>query len=400
MMSRYFSLQIKRILRYLPGAFCVVLLLLSCLFTVFSLMVHQDAGQEVKQKARVAISGSTDNAYLQMALSAMQAFDSTQYSLEMVQMDEDEARQALAWGKIAAYVVVPEAFMEAALRGEIIPMEFVSTTGSANLVSMLRYEITETIATILVSSQKGIFGMANAMYDNDLGHALGRKMDELSFVYLDHVFVRDNIYTLEELGIGDSLDFSGYLLCGLCVTLAMLMSLPFAPLMIRRDHSLSRMLAARGSGVFLQCLCDFAAYFLALFLVMLPVPLLLTKWPDVVLPAAKLFLQTLPVVLMAASFSYLLYTLSADLISGVLLQFFTTVAMCFVSGCIYPVHFFPVGLQKAAAWLPTAFARSQLAGCLTGRSDTASWLMLLCCSLVFFTAGSIIRLRQVKGVCP
>lgn len=398
MMSRYFSSQIKRILRYLPGAFCVVVLLLGSLFTVFSLMVHQDAGQDVKQKVRVAISGSTDNAYLQMALSAMQAFDSTQYSLEMVQMDEDEAQQALAWGKIAAYVVVPEGFMEAAFRGEILPMKFVSTAGSAGLASILRYEITDTIATILVSSQKGIFGMANAMYDNELGDKLGRKMDELSFVYLDHVFVRDNVCALEELGIGDNLDFAGYLLCGLCVMLVMLMSLPFAPLMIRRDHSLTRMLAARGSGVFGQSLCEFAAYYLALLVVLLPVPLLLAQQPDVVVSPLELFLQILPVVLMAASFSFLLYTLTADLISGVLLQFFTAVAMCFVSGCLYPVHFFPVSLQKAAAWLPTAFARSQLAGCLTGNTGPLPLLMLLCYSLVFLVAGCIIRLRQAKEV--
>ena len=65
---------------------------------------------------------------------------------------------------------------------------------------------------------------------------------------------------------------------------------------------------------------------------------------------------------------------------------------------MYPVHFFPVELQKAAAWLPTAFARSQLAGSFTGKTDTFALLMLLCCSLVFLTAGIIIRLRQVKGV--
>lgn len=397
-MSRYFSLQIKRIWRYLPGAFCVVVLLLSCLFTAFSLMVNQNTGQEANKKARVAISGFTEDPFLQMGLTAMQAFDSTQYTLEIVQMDEAEARQALEWGKIAAYVVVPEGFMDAAFRGEILPLKFVSTAGSASLVSIVRYEITETISTILVSSQKGIFGMANAMRDNGLGKKLGTKMDELSFVYLDYVFVRDNIYTLEELGIGDNLDFSGYLLCGLCVMLTMLMSLPFAPLMIRRDHSLARMLAARGCSVPVQSLCEFAAYFLALFVVMLPVPLLLAKWPDVVLSSGELILQTVPVVMMAASFSYFLYVLSSDLISGVLLQFFTTVAVCFVSGCVYPVHFFPVELQKAAAWLPTAFARSQLAGSFTGKTDTFALLMLLCCSLVFLTAGIIIRLRQVKGV--
>ena len=398
MMSRYFTLQIKRIWRYLPGAFLVVALLLSCLFTMYSLMVQQNDSQEENKKMLVAISGSTEDPFLQMGLSAMQAFDSTQYALEMVQMEEAEARQALAWGEIAAYVVVPDGFMEAALRGEIIPMKFVSTTGSASLASMLRYEITETLSTILVSSQKGIYGMANAMRDNGLGKKLGRKMDDLSFIYLDYVFVRDNIYTMEELGIGDNLDFSGYLLCGLCVLLAMLMSLPFAPLMIRRDHSLDRMLAARGNGIFGQSLCEFTAYFLALFLVLLPLPLLLTQWPDAALSAAELILQTAPVVLMAASFSYLLYTLASDLISGVLLQFFTTVAVCFVSGCMYPVNFFPVGLQKAAAWLPTAFARSQLAGCLTGNSDTFSWMMLLGYSLVFFAVGSAIRLRQVKEV--
>jgi len=89
--------------------------------------------------------------------------------------------------------------------------------------------------------------------------------------------------------------------------------------------------------------------------------------------------------------SFCLYQLTAQLLSGVLLQFFVTVAMCFLCGCMYPVFFFPEGLQKLGAWLPAGLARSLLAGCVTGDFPISLWLTSLGYCLVFLCASRLAR---------
>lgn len=385
-------------IRYLPGVLCVVLILLGGLLGAYSVMVQQQSRSSENQKIRVAMVGTAEDTFVQMGLAALKSFDSTQFAMELLEMEEDAAHRALQQGKIGAYIVIPENFVDEAMEGRILPLKFVSTTGAAGVVSVLKEEVTDVISVLLLESQRGVYGMQGAMKDNDLG-GRGKKMDALSLNYVEYVLARDKAYSLRELGIADELGLEGYLLCGVAVLFLMLACLPFAPLMIRRDLSLSRMLAARGRGMCRQTLCDLGVYALGLMAVVF---LLLGAAGGLLgdrmeqLDMTQLLIRMVPVLVMVVSYSFMLYALSSDLIGGVLLQFFATLAMCFVSGCMYPVYFFPVGVQKLAAWLPAGIARSHLAGSITGASDPQALLMLLGYSGVFCLVGVLARLRCAK----
>lgn len=397
-MGTYFYLQIKRLGRFLPGALCVVLVLLAGLLTAFTVMVSSDSAAEENQKVRIAMAGTAEDSMLQMGLAAMRSFDSTQFSVELVEMSEAEARTALQRGEIGAYLVMPEDFMEQAMGGNILPIKFVSTAGAANMVSIFKEEVSQVISSILLQSQQGVYGMQKAMRDNDIGKR-GQQMTALAMTYVEFVLVRDKMYQVESLGISDALGLADYLLCGLAVLLLHLMCLPFAPLMIRRDLSLARMLTAKGKGAAAQSLCDLAVYVLGvlvLVLVVLSVGLMAAGDALRQVDVADVLLRSLPVLLVVCGFSFMLYALCGDLISGVLLQFFAAVAMCFVSGCMYPVYFFPVSVQRMAAWLPAGLARSQLAGCITGEQDWGTILLLLGYTVLFCAVGTVARVRAVK----
>lgn len=387
-MKRYCLLQCKRIARYLPGALLAMLVLFGGLMTVFSATMLQNASGD--RKFQVAMVGTADDMMLQMGLTALRTFDSTQFAMEIVEMTEEEAHEALEKGQISAYMVFPEAFMDEAMMGHILPVKFVSTAGAGGVVSVFKEEVTKVISRLLLDSQRGVFAMQDAMGDLDVPY--NGRLDILAFTFLDYILARDNLYTLEELGIGNALGLEDYLLCGLFLLFLMLTCLPFAPLMIRRDMSLDRMLAARGCGVLTQTLSDLLCYMAGFFLL-----IVLLKIPAAFLaPQLKLrLIPMLPVIFAVCSLSFLLYTLCADLISGVLVQFFTTLALCFVSGCMYPIFFFPLPVQKLAEWLPTGAARSQLTACLTGDSYDQVWL-LWAYGLVFTALAVLMRLRRVK----
>lgn len=396
-MGTYFTLQCKRILRYLPGALCVALVLLASLFTAYKLMIQDSSAQDA-QKFEIALVGTAEDRFLQMGLAALESFDSTRYSLQILEMTEEEAKAALARGAIGAYVVIPPEFVHEAMDGNIIPLKFISTTGAAGLVSIFKDEVTEVISSILVYSQKGTFGMADLLRDQGITKGLGSKMDAMAIRYVEYVLVRDKTYSLQELGVGDQLGLEDYLLCGICVLFLLLACLPFASLLIHRDQALSRMLCARGQHPLGQFLCDFGAYFLSL-MAMLAVLVALgaLALPGTLDPWALLW-QAVPVVTMVAAMSFLLYTLATDLIGGVLLQFFVSISVCFVSGCMYPPYFFPAQVQKMGAFLPTGIARTHLSALLTGRTEAWPGLALMAYSLVFLALAAICRVRRMKEV--
>jgi hypothetical protein len=248
------------------------------------------------------------------------------------------------------------------------------------MVTVFKDEVTQMITQVLTQSQKGVYGMADALADNGL--SAGGHMDQLALRYVEYILLRDRVYSLQELGIADRLGLREYLLCGLSVLFLLLSCIAFGPKLLRPDRALMQVLKSRGISLWGQLLCDYASY----FLILLPIGLLPVagglylgilqsgrQW----IPAVVLF------VLLCSAMSFCLYRCCSNMLSGTLLYFFVTVAMCFVCGCMYPVFFFPASLQTLGTWLPAGISRSLLAGCITGELSPLIYLAALVYSGLF-----------------
>lgn len=403
-MKTYFYLQFKRVLKGLPMVLCVLLLLFGALMGAYQGVTQLLGREDSTAKFKVALAGYTEDPFLEMGMAALEAFDSTRFAVEIQMMEESEAAEALARGDIAAYVVVPEGFMDAALHGDVMPLKYVSTNGAVGLVSMFKDEITRLISDILVACQKGAYGIGDTLKAQDQRELAYEMMDRISIQYVEFVFARSNTYSVRELGLSDGLGLEEYLLCGLSVLFLCLACLPFAPLRIRQDLALDRMLSAKGRSVAAQTACDFGAYLAGMLLILAVVLLALAGIGGALgmLPGGgnsiSLVLSAALAVLTVTALSFFLYELSGNLISGVLLQFFTILALGFLSGCMYPVFFFPETVQRIAAWLPTGLARIQLANCVTGAASPWTLVGLLGYSGVFFCGAVLVRRHRVTKV--
>ena len=194
------------------------------------------------------------------------------------------------------------------------------------------------------------------------------------------------------------LGMEDYLLCGLAVLLMLLTCLPFAPVLLQKDRALSAMLAAKGIGHIRQALAELAAYGLALLATVTAAGIAVMAFlgiPDVY-QLMDILSGILPALLMAITLSFCVYSISSHLISGVLLQFFLTVALCFVSGCMYPVFFFPMEVQRFSAWLPTGLARSRMAVAFTGTGDETQLLVLMAYCALFAGIGIWARVGKCR----
>ncbi len=393
-MKKYFVLQLKRLLKVLPPVLLVVAVLFGSMTLIYGEITKMLDKGDTQMKAQIALVGDLNDSYLELGLAALKTFDSSRMALEIVPMTMKDAERAMEKGDIAAIIVVPEAFIENALHGDIRPLKYITTSGAVGLTSILKDELTSVINNIMVNTQKGIYGAgdaADAMGDN------GNHVYQISLKYAEFIFDRSKVYQVEELGNADQLGLDGYMLCGLSVLMLMLVCLPFAPMLVKKDLSLGRMLAAGRQGATKQILCEFAAYFAGLLVIL---AILLTClsgigiW-NVTVPAV---LHCIPILLTVGAMSFLLYEISTDLISGVLLQFFVILAMGFISGCLYPIYFFPKSVQTLAGYLPMGIARAQLSGCITGVFSTGSDTALLLYGVAFFLCAVGVRKWRISGV--
>ena len=394
-MGKYFCVQLKRLLRLFLPVLLVTAILFGCLMVVYDTIASMREESKVTTKFQIGVVGTGSDFYLQMGLKAMDSIDSTRFSIELVEMEEKAAEDAMRRGKIAAFVAFPEGFLDAALHGEILPLKFVCTAGSVGLVSMIKDEFTQMVEIMLLESQKGIYGSGDAM--NSLGLSGSKVVNDISIAYAEFVFSRGNVYRATTLEAFNGLGMEGYLVTGLCIVLFLLICLTFAPMMIRRDHALGRMLCAQGRGVIAQILCDFGVYLLALAGIAAVVLAYLVFWMRATVTGAML-LQALPVLLMLGAMSFLMYELASDLVSGVLLQFFTALVLCFITGCMYPITFFPEAVQKLSAFLPTGIARAQIANCILQTHDAKNTVGALIYAGAFLVASVLIRRFKTAGV--
>lgn len=394
-MRRYLLLQLKRLVRILPPVLLVAAVLFGCMSLAYDAIgrISNDAGEQAKFK--VGLVGTAGDSYMQMGLAAVESFDSTRFSVEFDQMEEKEAEAAMRWGKIAAFIQFPEGFMDAAMYGDIMPIKFVTSVGSDGLVSMVKEELTGVVEIMIAHTQKGIYGAGAAAGDH--GGSAGAAIDGISLQYVEFIISRSKGYKVVEIGTFDGLGMDGYLISGLCIVLFMLICLIFAPAMIRRDQAMARMLKSRSRPVWLQVLCDFAVYMVGLLEIACVVLLLLLIRPETQI-SATMILQCLPVVFSLGAMSFLMYEAASDLISGVLMQFFVTLALCFVSGCLYPITFFPDGVQKIAGYLPTGISRIQIGNCILGCVSWETIAALLGLGCLFLAGSVLIRRIKVTGV--
>lgn len=405
-MIKYFTLQLKRAWKVLPAAILVSVILFSGLLVVLTGLMNMLTNSKENQIFVVGVTGDLDNEYLQWGMTALQTVDESRFTIEFQEMTRQEAITALEKGKISAYVVIPDEFMDKAFYGEILPLTFVTTEGMEDMGVLMKNEITKMVTDILVYSQKGVFGVADMLQDNGIMN-VGRDMNALSLSYTEMILQRSKLYEVKELGISGGLSTPQYFVCAIVVVLLILGGLPYVPTYVKQDYALSRVLVSRGHTVFRQVISEYAAHFVAMLvqaeILFLAVGIGLNFMPEALseMKAAGVILEfaqkAVLVVLMLSAFNLMIFELSGNIISGVLLHFFLSLALCYISGCMYPIYAFPESIQKIAPYLPTGMARNYLASTFTYASVGFEQIGLMLYTVSFFAVGFAVRFYQTAG---
>ena len=400
-MIRFLFLQIKRSFKVFPFVCAVTLALLLGLALVLNLVADKFVNSEENRKFEIALTGDTESKYIDLGLSVMRTMDKSRFSINFSQMSESEAKRALSNGDISAYVVLPEDFIENALRGENDKIKYVTSPGGGGITTMFKNEITQLVTEIVVNSQKGTYGVADAAEDAGLKKKVQRYIDQISLDYVELIFNRSEVYEVKELGIVGGLSMIEAVVCGLIVVFIMLMGIPYVIIYCGKDKTLSKLLKSRGYSILPQVLCEYTAHLISMLLLVaviisvlaLGVTVLEIMTVNDLLPIISLLI---PVIFMISAFNMMIFEISDNVVSGVLLHFFITLSLCYVSGCMYPAFAFPNILRKIAQFLPTGLARDWITAYFTDEALLRCFIGLAVYMILFLFITYFVRVRKIR----
>ena len=403
-MKNYFTLQIKRIAKILPFITILTLVLLIGLATILSGMITKLAASDKNKPFTVAVTGDMENSYLQLGMTAMQTLDETRFSIKFIEMSEAQAQKALETAKISAYIIIPENFIDKAIYGDIDPITFVTSPGMESVTGILKKEITELITEMVICSQQGSYGVEDALNDNGLEAISGTHLNSISIDYAEMVFKRNKLYKATEVGVTDGISTIEYYVCAIFLLLLVLIGIPFAAIYIKKDYALNRLMLSRGFSTIKQISFEYLAHLISMLiqaavimLILVAVLLVAPHLMSTSLPLeinADIIFKTIPVIIMLSAFNIMMFEFSSNIVSGLLLHFFTAIGLCYITGCMYPIYTFPRGIRTLSMFLPTGIARSYLASAFSLETSFINLLGLLAYSVIFLLLAWFLRYRK------
>lgn len=401
--------QLKRVGRVFPLIIVLTLVLTLCIVLLGAALQQSNENSDRRQKVMIGLVGDTQASYLSFGIIALQRWDSSRLAIDFTEMSEEEAKEKLRTGEIAAYVAIPEGFVEDFDRGEDVRVTYATSNDSAGLGSLIMEELIDTISDVVMQSRNAIMGTWRIMRDHVAEEERAGAADGLYLKYVSLFLNRTMFYSVKIAGISSNLSFVSYYFVAIVILFMLLWGITCSSLFVGRDISLAKLLKARGQNTLSQVMAEYLAYLVLMlgnmFLMILPVEaafhllgIQLQEWGTESFSGLVLFLvRMIPAAALLAGLQLFLYELASDMVSGILLQFLTGLGLGYLSGCFYPVSFLPGPLGKIAPFLPSGAALQYGAGCLQGQPVWREIGIMACYLLLFWGLTAAVRERRLRA---
>lgn len=406
----YSVVQIKCVMRVMPRSMCITLLLGCCIFLMAAVVLYLQEHSEEKTKVTIGLVGDLEESYLGFGIRAIKALDSSRFTIDFIELDEQEAIKKLEQGELKSYIKVPEGFLESILRGELEPLLYVSPMGNQMLSGMIVNEVVKAVSLLMRDTQNAVFAMQDYIKEQGFLSEYSRHTNAISIRYLDFILDRPSVFALEQLGIsGNQSSMQAYYVCSFSVLFLLLWGMVGCPIFIKRDIALIKMLQATGQKAVVQVVGEWIAYVIFMFgnIVVLfllfaisatVIEFTLPEWSDSMIKEIICYaISFLPVLLLISSFQMLLFEVSSEFVSGILLQFLCAIGLGYLSGCFYPISFFPKSIEILANVLPTKIAIDYLSQTLLSQSNILPLASILGYMGFFLLWTVVIRQKKVSA---
>ena len=102
----------------MPAVFLVTLVLAASVAVIAKGVLSDKLSEDERKKVEVGICGDLSDSYLGIGVLAVQQLDSSRFAINFHTLEEAEAREMLLDGKLTAYLVIPDGFVDSVVSGE------------------------------------------------------------------------------------------------------------------------------------------------------------------------------------------------------------------------------------------------------------------------------------------
>lgn len=357
MFGIFLELQLKRTFRHLPflmtGAVLLFLLTGSIAF-LSSQKLYGDAITGIMNFGVVYPAQAESERLFIEALSQQETLKNlTAFS----ETGEAQGRLDLEKGAIQALLILPDGFVNKVLSGDNTPAQIILNKNAA-LEARLLQTLAEAGAKTLSASQGALYAAFEVYTSRGIGETDKLEMNrQINERYLSLALGRDNSFDQEIVRATEELDPLTYFLSAWMVLFLLLLGMLEAFVLRPLSKGMTAKLAVGGIGPGSRIFTDWFRLFLLqlIFLGSLlavwnfAAPRLDYSWT----PRPELLAPLAAIAFAVAAFILLIYTLSADLLSGMLLLFAASFVMVFASGGFIPSAFLPAFIRPLQDLIPT-----------------------------------------------
>ncbi len=397
----YFAVCCKRAAKSYLSIFVMTVLLVAALAVAGKALIGSDADNgESKMRVKVGVVGDLSQTYLGIGFDAIKELDSVSISIDFVETDLESAKKAVENAKMAAYIIVPDNYVEDMLNGKDTMLEFVLPQSSAAASGVLVSEVVKLVSPIVTQSERGIYAMHDYRKSMDIPYS-SAVSNVMKIEYLKAVLSRE--YSIDLVLLDKpSLSIEEYYISGISVFFILVFATACCVLFADKKLPLGRLLCSKNLKSYQLVLCEYITF----NLLVLTTILILSLAGEAALKVFSSGTQTglilkallchLPHILVITSVQFFIYEASGNIITGVLAQFLFACAGGYISGCFYPYYFFPQSVQSLSSKLPSGLLFESVRDyllCNEGKNNAVICLLYIG---VFLGLSCVIRRYRLK----
>ena len=162
---RLFRIQLKRFFSVARGLFIFSIIFFAVLAFIASVFTKNMSFSGTRERLKIGIVGDVSIPYFDAGLNTLKYLDSSNQIVEIITMPLEQAVDLMNRGKLSAYIVIPEGFIESVENGSNdMQVTYVTSAGAQGIESIFKEHIADIVSTLLINAQAGIFAIDNLAY--------------------------------------------------------------------------------------------------------------------------------------------------------------------------------------------------------------------------------------------
>ena len=407
--AKYLSARLKRSVRLYPLVFAVTVLLTAVIILAGTLILGTYRKSEDTKKLELGITGDLSDEYLSAGIAAVKSLDSSRFTIDFLEFEEEEALRRLKDMTIDGYLYMPAGFMYSMFHGGDLHVTFVARRAPTTFGAFLIREIAKAASDVVSESANALNVINDIADDNGLDG--DEYENELYDDYLGFALMRSEISDIEYTGISSGLSVGGYYACAVIVFFLLMWGISSHGILHKKDRSIEKLLYSNGVRSVCQVICEYVGYFLLTVFTLAVIMALggaivslsgtetgIEELSGTGIADFLIFtVKVLPAVLLMTALHTFIYEMLPGRVPVIITEFLLAVGGGYISGCFYPDYFFPASLQKVASVLPVGVSFRLVRETLAYELSRSALLGTLAYTLLFLALTAAVRQYRMAG---